>query len=44
MISGDNVTLTFFNLVRNNDGQHTVTVTNSEGSDTENFNLSVYCK
>ena len=43
-IGGDSVTLTFSNLVRSNDGQHTVTVTNFEGSDTENFTLSVYCK
>ena len=43
-INGDSVTLTFSNLVRSNAGQHTVTVTNSEGSDTENFALSVYCK
>ena len=43
-IIGDNVTLTFSNLVRSNDGEHTVTVSNSEGSDTENFTLSVYCK
>ena len=38
------MTLNFSNLVRSNDGEHTVTVTNSEGSDTENFTLSVYCK
>ena len=43
-INGDSVTLNFSNLVRSNDGEHTVTVTNSEGSDTENFQLSVYCK
>ena len=44
-ISGDNVNLTFSNLVRSIDGQqHTVTVINSEGSDTENFTISVYCK
>ena len=43
-INGDNVTLTFSNLVRSNAGEHTVTVTNSEGSDNENFQLSVYCK
>lgn len=43
-ISGDNVTLTFSNLVRSYAGQHTVNVTNSEGSDAESFQLSVYCK
>lgn len=43
-ISGDTVTLTFSNLMRSNDGQHIVNVTNSEGLDTEYFTIAVYCK
>ena len=43
-ISGDNVTLQFSNLTRSNDGHYKITITNSEGSHTENFTLLVYCK
>ena len=43
-ISGDNVTLMFSNLVHSNNGTQLVTVTNSEGSDTENFEFLVYCE
>ena len=33
-ISGDNVTLQFSNVTRINDGWQTITITNSEGSNT----------
>ena len=36
-INGDNVTPTFFNMVHSSNGTQSVTTTNSEGSDTENF-------
>ena len=43
-ISGNIFTLTFSNLERSDTGNYFVNVTNSEGSDTENFQLEVYCK
>jgi hypothetical protein len=43
-INGDQVTVTFSNLMRSDAGDYVVTVTNTEGSDNAAFSLNVFCK
>jgi hypothetical protein len=43
-VNGNQVNITFSNLMRSDAGDYVVTVTNTEGSDNAAFSLNVFCK